>query len=308
MRFTFLGLCAAVAVTTPCGARAGELFVLTSNRGVVELDAATAGVIGVPGATLGTVGFDVRRDGRIYVADFVFFKVEAFDAGGLHESGEQPARPLNPRLGPDGLLYVNYTDGAVRRHDPETLAVVDTFLGADPLGATRDMHFGPDGRLWVNTFDAIRSYDVRTGREVDGDPSTPEVDPFVYVSATEDFALGPDGDVFVMRSRGVLRVDHTARTLAQFIAPPGFDRPNTHSIGVGLDGDVYLSTDHEIDRYDGRTGAFLDKFAGENVVYGPTEMLFVPEPVACGPLLAGAMTASAMRRRRRRLAKIPDRA
>jgi sugar lactone lactonase YvrE len=277
--------------------RASELWVLTSGSNVRRYDATTGAFLGVPGGAFRAQGFDVDNAGRLFLASHGFAQLYRIDPAGGGVSGPaQIARPLNPRLAPDGLLYVNYVDGVVRCHSPADLSVVNTFL---PVGAANsDIRFGPDGHLWANNFDAIRSYNILTGAEIDHDPATPAVDPFATVSASGDFTFAPNGDLLIIRSRGVFRYDRTTRVGTEFVAAPAVSDPSPTSLAFGPDANLYVSTtDDEILRYNGQTGALIGGFISDSDLDTPVEMLFVvPEPGGVSLLLCLGLAAVGRRR------------
>src|SRR5687768_5492765 len=125
---------------------AAELWVINTGNDVRRYDAGTGPFLGLAGNVFRPGGIDVGPDGALLAASFGFSRLYRIEAGnGAVTEGPQVAlRPLNPRLGPDGLLYVNFVDGVVQRYNPVTLAAVGgPFLDDD---APRDIRFGPEDR------------------------------------------------------------------------------------------------------------------------------------------------------------------
>jgi hypothetical protein len=108
------------------------------------------------------------------------------------------------RLGPDGLLYVGMTDQSIRRINPANLAPINSVT---TTAGALDLRFGSDGLLYATTSGQIDAYDIATNLRVDFDASTPHVDPFATLFSPRDLAFGPDGDLFVINLRSIVRYD-----------------------------------------------------------------------------------------------------
>lgn len=303
---------------TAGAAQAVELLVAdTVNNDIRRFDADTGAFLGRLGESAGLLGsgeFAVGPDGNLYVAHFNFAQVVKLDGrtGQKIDSINLQGRPLYPRFGPDGFLYLNTTTAtsSLLKFDPATLDLVDTITSVENYQG--DFQFGPDGNVYVSNRDdtAITVYDVRTRRYVDRDPSTPELDPFAPVpgpGVPERIVFGPDGDLFALDSRRILRFDgETGDLLGEFVPAPPIGEPFPTSLAFGPDGNLYVglydgiagnNTDGWIVRYDGDDGRFLGEFYRGPDLFRPGAIVFVPEPGgAAGGLVAAAMVL--WRRRR----------
>lgn len=308
-------LCALAANT----ARALELLVAdTRNNDIRRFDAETGAFLGRLGESAGLLGsseFALGPDGSLYVAHFNFAQLVKLDGrtGETIDAIDLTGRPLYPRFGPDGLLYLNTTvaTSSIQIYDPATLALVDTIAPLENYQG--DYQFGPDGNLYVVNRDdnAIDVYDVRTRQYVDRDPSTPQRDPFALLpgfSVPERIASGPDGDLFGIDSRRVVRFDgQTGAFLGDFVPAPPIGEPFPVSLTFGPDGNLYVAlndgiaggnTDGWIVRYAGDDGRPLGEFYRGPNLFRPGAMVFVPEPAG---FVAGlfALCACLARRPRR---------
>jgi len=149
-------------------------------------------------------------DGHLYVSSNLTNSVLRFDgstgaalgsfvltgAGGL-------TGPFGLTFGFNGNLFVAGSDNSVREYDGDTGAFVGTFVapGSGGLSGSRGLLFTPDGRLLVTSHDThdILEYSM-TGtflRIFNG---------VFSVTNAWGLRLGPNGNVFVMRSGGAIRV------------------------------------------------------------------------------------------------------
>ena len=158
---------------------------LTSNRfggagvsGVLRFDPADRSlrqVVSVPDAAPGGAGHSadvaLAPNGDIYL-DRAGVGVERYNgASGAWVGLVIPQADLGSagssfEFGPDGRIYVPNERG-VDRFDSETGALVDHFIpnGTSGLSDARDLSFGPDGLLYVNSFGngSILRFDAATG-------------------------------------------------------------------------------------------------------------------------------------------------
>lgn len=213
--------------------------------------------------------------------------VSGFDSDAVHRYRARDGAPRGSSAvsgaqsivrGPDGLLYVcaEKTDRVVR-HDPATLARVDTFVEDDPLtpgdengpldGPT-SATFGPDGALYVASFetDQILRFDGLTGAYLG-----------VFVAAGLGGLNGPDagtkfgsdGLLYVPSfwNDRVMRYDALGGFVDQFVS---FREGNVRQPRdlVEHEGDWYVasSLNHRIVRFDAQ-GNFVSTFASVSRPY-----------------------------------------
>jgi DNA-binding beta-propeller fold protein YncE len=201
------------------------------------------------------------------------------------------ANPDGMVFGPDGDLYVcAERASAVLRYDGKTGAFKGTFVpaGSGGLDIAEYPAFGADGNLYVSSThaNAVLRYDGRTGAFLDafvppgsGGLNTPS-----------GMVFGPDGNLYVSstETHQILRYDgRTGAFLGAFVGggiagsagSGGLQKPV--GLTFGPDGNLYVSSlfTHQVLRYDGRTGAFLDVFvaARSGGLNGPYDLAFGPD-------------------------------
>jgi glucose/arabinose dehydrogenase len=138
--------------------------------------------------------------------------------------------------------------------------------------------FGPDGHLYVSSFDTILRYDGLTGafRDI-----------FVEDARIVDLLFGPDGHLYVADNSfdgGILRYDgRTGAFLNTFVSNGSGGLFDPRGLVFGPDGHLYVSSStfssDAILRYDGRTGAFLNTFvpAESGGLLSPSGLMFGPD-------------------------------
>lgn len=181
-------------------------------------------------------------------------------------------------LGADGLLYVaSYQNSQVLRYDAETGAPMPgpngapgtaqfVTTGAGGLNKSTDLEFGPDGHLYVTSFNnaAVMRYDSETGDPMPGPLGAPGTAQFVtpgsgsLVSA-EGLVFGPDGNLYVASGGNsrIIRYDgETGAFIDVFIATGSGGLNNPHAVFFGADEHLYVPAfgNHQVLRYDGVTG------------------------------------------------------
>lgn len=244
---------------------------------------------------------------EIVVCDFFGDAVHRFDAAtgellGTWKQAPQLDGALGVVVGPDGHVYVASEEfGAVLRFDGATGAFLDVFVADDPttpddesggLKGPGAVLFGPDGALYVSSFDsdAILRYDGATGAFLDA---------FVEGGAggldgpDAGMVFGPDGALYVPSyyTDQVLRFDGlTGEPLGAFTPADGsLSKPRT----LLFTGDHLLVTSEgggEVVRFDASTGAFIDLLVpkASGTLGEPSGMALAAD----GTLLVASITTS----------------
>ncbi|MEM6571225.1 MAG: hypothetical protein AAF957_22635 [Planctomycetota bacterium] len=192
--------------------------------------------------------------------------------------GSPLAGTLGATIGPDGLLYVaSEATNEVLRFEPSSGAWIDAFVTDDPnttvdetggLDGPSGVLFGPDGRLYVGSFngDSVLAYDGRSGafdavfvQSAAGGLNGPD----------SGMAFGPDGSLYVPSywNRRVKRYDgSTGAFIDNFLTPATSGLRNPRAVFFPGDGTVLATSEgsDEVLRFDAATGAFLDVFIGDD--------------------------------------------
>jgi hypothetical protein len=211
-----------------------------------------------------SLGFDAN--GNLFVSNFGTF--EKFAANTGEALGEifpdvYGHYYKQTRIGPDGLLYalhIHDSTNDIVRFNPDTGALVDTFLPGRPYMEPTDFTFGPSGEMYITSWHAtaLYQYTGTTPTSVDDLQSSLNFPPAVYLDVLTYF---PDGSL--------LAVD----------------------VGNTFD-------DWRIKKYSAATGAFIADFP-KGVFVALAFTPSVPEPSALVSLLL-ALPAVACRRQRNR--------
>jgi len=200
--------------------------------------------------------------------------------GGLEE-------PEAMAFGPDGNLYVASANlHRIKRYDGVTGAYIDDFARGGRLQYPRGIAFGPDGHLYVcssHSYNVLR-YDGQTGAFLDRF-ITREEGGFGKV---QDLIFHEDGCLYVSSREGPEDVRKFDATTGEFLGvfASGGGLTETQGMAFGPDGNLYVASSgsHEVIRYDGTTGAFIDVFVSsrsgglgntEDVGFGPYGDLYV---------------------------------
>jgi len=232
-------------------------------RSTTAVRAALALVLAAGAATA-----DAHAAGKqLLVTSFFSSRVVSFDIDSgtrLGDTGSIPgfAAPLCTRVGPDGRLYVA-SEGTDRvfRFDPQTLALVDTFIapGSSVLDQPSAFAWDGAGDLLVASFsgDRVQKFNGSTGAFMgtfiaagSGGLNGPD----------NGMTFGPDGDLYIPSyfTNSILRYDgDTGAFLGSFIT--GIGRPRVLEFR-GDDLFITSETSNAVLRYNADTGAFLGAF------------------------------------------------
>ncbi len=211
-------------------------------------------------------------------------------SGAFVDSFAGPDDPIQTLVGPDGLLYVSGdVSNDVRRYDPQTGAVVDTFVasGSGGLSGAEGIVFEPGGDLLVADYggDRVLRYDGSTGAYNGVFAST-------SLSGPYGLAYGPDHDLYVGNydADEIIHFDgSTGAHLGTFVTVGGGGPSTPEGLTFGPDGHLYVASfgSGEVRRYDGSTGTLIDVFvasggAGDldqpsGIVFGPDGHLYVAD-------------------------------
>lgn len=216
-------------------------------------------------------------------------------------------RPRTPLFGPDGngdglqdLYVVSADTNEILRYDGETGVFLDTFVAARSGGLLNpgDIAFGPDGNLYVSSLGFSTNTPVIPGAgkvlRFEGTTGAYLNTIMTGLSNPLGVTVDSDGTVYaasqdtdeIYRSRGGIT--------SVFIAAGsgGLNQPRNAIIGPDVTGDgvgdLYVSSQSYdgVLRYNGRTGAFIDKFASTGLALGPAWIEFAPD----NTLVATALT------------------
>lgn len=220
-----------------------------------------------------TVAVSTAVGGELWVANFLGDRVTRHDArtgaliGELGATSELDGA-LGMDLGPDGRVYVASEEAnRVLRYDAVTGAFLGRFVWDDPdserdetggLKGPAAVLFGPDGALYVSSFDgdAVLRYDGVTGEFIDE---------FVVAGAggldgpDAGMTFGPDGDLYVpgFYNHEIGRYDGVTGDFKERFTPADgwLLAPRT----LIFAGDELLVTSEwrsAVVRFDGRSGAY----------------------------------------------------
>lgn len=179
----------------------------------IDVDAGTASefVASGAGGLDGAAGLAFGPNGNLFVTSQLNHKVVEYDgATGAVVGDFIPAGsggltgPFALTFSPFGQLLVSGTDNTVREYSDQTGAFLRVLVtaGSGGLSSPRSMTLAPGGRLLVSSFNtsSVLAYSASTGAflGVFNDLLTP--------TGAWGVRIGPNGNVFVVRNSGAIRV------------------------------------------------------------------------------------------------------
>jgi hypothetical protein len=212
------------------------------------------------GGLHGAEGIDFGPDGDLYVANDL-----------------DPTNSNNP--GPGDVLVYKGTTG-------KFLGVfVDNGVGG--MGRGNDLHWGPDGNLYVDNTEGagqILRYDAQGNPLPSGSRDEANFTDPVPGHFANGFTFGPNGYVYVAednpaRTRGeVLQYDVDGNLLGTFIPESTAGLGFIDGVRFGPNGDLYVTdlANHRILEFSGQDGSFVGVFVapGSGGLVNPAGLLF----------------------------------
>jgi streptogramin lyase len=219
----------------------------------------------------------------LYITNFFGNKVTRHNgATGALLSTISVPRPTGAEIGPDGLLYTVGYDGAIRRFDPATGALLAT-LATNIATFPDDLHFGPDGNIYIacELGQGVLRFD-RGGTPAPAPGKSGAVF-FASQQRLTSSTFGPDGSLYVTDygANAVFRINSTGAAFTTFTANHLNGPLDLH---FGADGNLYVANrnTNDVTRFNGVTGLFIDVFASGNGLnktdsfdFGPDGNLYV---------------------------------
>lgn len=164
------------------------------------------------------------------------------------------------------LFVCSFGNNKIIEYDGSTGALIRTFASGGSLIKPNGLILGPDRNLYVHSNGVLRY-----------NPTTAD---FMGVFAPSSFGngltFGPDGNFYVSGSIRVNRYNgQTGAFMGVFASGGGLINPT--GLAFGRDGNLYVGDFGEISdttenksvrRYNGKTGAFIDVFAGRELRIG----------------------------------------
>ena len=253
----------------------------------------------------------VSNSNRHEIPRYSLEKGERID---VYTKGSALFNPLDIAFGPDGHLYVVSAIGQLLRFDGKTGVFLDNFTDREEADGIWSLTFGPENDLFVTSLnnDRVIRYDGVTGElknilidglGIDGPRNLAfGPDGNVYVTSAvgnrvvrykantgayidtwwayraEDLLFSEDGFLYVV-SRGdnwVMWLDVDRRILIGAAGQEGNIQNPTH-IAFGPQGDLYVSDDEKVVRYNRKTAAFIEIYAYANGIQDPAGITFGPD-------------------------------
>lgn len=317
-----------VFAMSACRVEAGIMYVLSNfQNAVYRYDAATAQPLpptgNWPGLFVGSDaglhdphGLALGPNGDVYVgsgsqfSDYGYgvFRFNKTTGALVRKIGAETAKfPFGIAFGPDGMLYVNsFKTQTIQRYNPDSGAFLGDFAATN--GSATSIVFGPDGDLYVANSYSVERFDGKLGTSMGFFTSGRAL------QGAYSLTFGPDGDLYVLNQSNydIDRFDGRTGVFKSVLVDGQYLFNPSSGMAFGIDGNLYTtnffngntSWNDGIDRYDGRTGAFLGRFmvprdrgyfTSAGIAFDPPAV--IPEPNAIF-LIAVGLIALPVRRRR----------
>ncbi|MCB0216898.1 MAG: DUF11 domain-containing protein, partial [Chloroflexi bacterium] len=295
----------------------GDLYVSSrTNQRILRRNSQTAAVTvlasGIPDAR----GLAAAPHGDLYVAGLSGRFLRRYEGGASYvgvfaavsPEGLNCARYMTfgPDRTADGFadLYVasEFSDD-IKLYDGQTGAFVSVFASAPDLDGPRDLVFGPDGWLYVSSYnnDRILRFNGATGA-YEGSPYIPSPSLSIWetlfgwdatggLEGPEGLAFGPDDGLLYVASnqsnqvlryynggsffRGIPVGYPEAIPFVDIGGTPSLASPR--SLAYGTDGSLFVSVPGAVYRYDGTTGQYFEVFTQGGSLAGATDIEFGPD-------------------------------
>jgi uncharacterized repeat protein (TIGR01451 family) len=295
----------------------GDLYAASRGNGrIVRRNSQTAVVSvlasGIPDAR----GLAAAPNGDLYVAGQSGRFLRRYEGGASYVGVFAAVSPeglncgqyltFGPDRTADGFadLYVasEFSDD-IKLYDGQSGAFIQVFASTPDLDGPRDLVFGPDGWLYVSSFnnDRVLRFNATTGA-YEGSPFIPNPQLLIWESlfgfdadggleGPEGLAFGPDdGLLYVASNQGnqILRYYNGSGIFRGIpVGYPGsipfVDVGGTPSLSAprsmefGTDGSLYVTVPGAVYRYDGATGQFLGIFTQGGSLAGASDLVFGPD-------------------------------
>ena len=227
----------------------------------------------------------IGPDGMLYVSDFAANKIIKFNPYTGSNLGDfattNLSGPVGIAFGPDNHLYVaNFTTSNIVKFDGSTGAFISVFASGNGLNLPNNgLSFGPDGHLYVaNEEQYILKFNGTNGAFIET---------FIDVGALHaigDIKFGPDGNLYVSDQTDLELRSYAPDGSYLGLFTSGGSLVTPGAIAFDVSGDIYVTdrSNHDVEKYNGTTGAFISTFiSAGNGLNEPYEILLVPIENGC---------------------------
>lgn len=247
------------------GSTRGDVAVVGNDSNNILIYSDSGEYVGVFAEMTNPVGIAVGPDGDVFVSHQGITRYAPDGTELAHFNDNTAFGEL--AFGPDGSLYTaSFFSDQIGRYDVSNGSIngLGSFVasGLGGLDGPTGLTFGPDENLYVTSriSGEILRYDGTSGDFIDS---------FAISGGNnaQSLTFGPDDNLYVFNG-GIRRYDGQTGDFLDVFAKP--DVISEGNIAFGPDGHLYASgrnffptlpsRRNQIDRFDGTTGEFLDKF------------------------------------------------